>query len=258
MEKTDKALVHDQAVDSNEQPFLDHIIELRARILKSLGLLALFFIPIFFFAEEIYAFVAAPIMAYQPDGKMIATGVASPFFTPLMLSMYVALYVAMPFILHQAWAFIAPGLYLHEKKFAIPLLVSSILLFYTGSAFAYYAVFPLVFQFFAEFNVMNAVWMTDISAYLDFVIRLFFAFGIAFEVPIATLLLIWSGITTADSLADKRPYIVVGCFALGMLLTPPDVISQILLAVPMWLLFELGVWLARVTERHTNEPDPSG
>ena len=254
MAKTDKAIAHDEAVDSDEQPFLDHIIELRSRILKSLAFLVIFFVPLFFFAEEIFAFVAAPIMAYQPDGKMIATGVASPFFTPLMLTVYVALFVAMPFILHQAWSFIAPGLYLHEKKFAMPLLVSSIFLFYAGCAFAYYAVFPLVFQFFAEFNVMNAEWMTDISAYLDFVIRLFFGFGIAFEVPIATLLLIWSGIATADGLAAKRPYIIVGCFAVGMILTPPDVISQVLLAVPTWLLFELGVWLARVTEKHTNEP----
>ena len=254
MAKTDKALAHDEAVDSDEQPFLDHIIELRSRILKSLAFLVVFFVPLFFFAEEIFAFVAAPIMAYQPGGKMIATGVASPFFTPLMLSVYVALFVAMPFILHQAWSFIAPGLYLHEKKFAVPLLVSSIFLFYAGCAFAYYAVFPLVFQFFAEFNVMNAEWMTDISAYLDFVIRLFFGFGIAFEVPIATLLLIWSGLATADGLAAKRPYIIVGCFAVGMILTPPDVISQVLLAVPTWLLFELGVWLARVTEKHTNEP----
>ncbi len=255
MAKPDKVLDHDEAVDSNEQPFLDHIIELRARILKSLGYLVLFFVPIFYFATDIYAFVAAPIMEFQPDGKMVAIGVASPFFTPLALSIYVALFVAMPFILHQAWSFVSPGLYMHEKKFAVPLLASSILLFYAGCAFAYYAVFPLVFKFFASYATMNAVWMTDISSYLDFVVRLFFGFGLAFEVPIATLLLAWSGLTTADGMAAKRPYVIVGCFVLGMLLTPPDVISQVLLALPTWLLFELGVVLARLTERHSNEPE---
>ena len=176
---------------------------------------------------------------------MIATEVASPFLTPFKLALVLAIFLAIPVILHQCWAFVAPGLYSNEKKIALPLLVSSIILFYSGMAFAYYVVFPLVFGFFTSIAPAGVTIMTDINKYLDFVLKLFFAFGLAFEIPIATLLLLWTGATTVDSLKSKRAYVIVGCFILGMLLTPPDVISQILLAVPMWLLFELGIFFGR-------------
>jgi sec-independent protein translocase protein TatC len=241
---------HDAQVEANEQPFLDHIIELRRRILHALLVVVVLFFPIYFFANDIYQFVAAPLLAHLPvNSGMIATEVASPFLTPFKLAAVTAVFAAMPFILHQAWAFVSPGLYLHEKRFAMPLLVSSIILFYSGMAFAYFLVFPLVFEFFAAVTPVGVTMMTDINRYLDFVLKMFFAFGIAFEVPIAILLMVWSGLTTADNLRRKRPFIIVGCFVVGMLLTPPDIISQLLLAIPTWLLFEVGVYLARFVER---------
>lgn len=245
---------HDTAVDEHEQPFLDHIIELRQRILHSVLAVVVLFFPIYYFANDIYEFVAAPLMANLPSGEMIATEVASPFLTPFKLAAFTAVFTAMPYLLHQAWAFVSPGLYLKEKRFAMPLLISSIALFYLGVLFAYFLVFPLIFQFFAGVTPTGVTMMTDIGKYLDFVIKMFFAFGLAFEIPIATLLLVWSGITTPDALARKRPYIVVGCFVVGMLLTPPDVISQILLALPTWVLFEAGVMCARWT---TREEEPA-
>ena len=241
---------HDALVDADEQPFLSHIIELRSRILRALLVVLFLFFPIYYFANDIYGFVSAPLIAQLPDGgNMIATEVASPFLTPFKLSLFVALFAGMPFVLHQIWSFISPGLYLHEKRFAVPLLASSIALFYAGMAFAYFLVFPLVFQFFASVTPDGVTMMTDINRYLDFVLKMFFAFGLAFEIPIATLLLAWSGISSADSMANKRPYVIVGCFVVGMLLTPPDVISQLLLAVPTWLLFEVGIIFARMIER---------
>ena len=180
---------------------------------------------------------------------MIATEVASPFLTPFKLTLFTALFLVMPYVLYQVWSFIAPGMYRHEKRLALPLLGSSILLFYLGAAFAYFVVFPLIFGFFTSVAPDDVAIMTDINSYLNFVLKLFFAFGIAFEIPIAAILMIWAGITTPEALAAKRPYIIVGCFVFGMLLTPPDVISQSLLALPMWLLFEVGVYLGRVTTR---------
>jgi sec-independent protein translocase protein TatC len=210
----------------------------------------LLFFPLYYFANDIYSWVAAPLMANLPMGSnMIATEVASPFLTPFKLAMYSAVFLAMPVVLHQAWAFISPGLYLREKRFAAPLLVSSILLYYLGMLFAYYLVFPIVFKFFASVTPVGVTMMTDINKYLDFVISLFLAFGFAFEIPIATFLLVSTGITTTQQMAAKRPFVIVGCFAAGMLLTPPDVISQCLLAVPMWLLFEAGIVLARLAAR---------
>ena len=179
---------------------------------------------------------------------MIATGVASPFLTPFKLSLVLAIFMAIPVVLYQVWGFVAPGLYQKEKRIALPLLASSVLLFYAGAAFAYFAVFPLIFAFFTSVGPANVQVMTDINSYLDFVLKLFLAFGIAFEMPIAAVILIWTGVTSPDALAKKRPYIVVGCFIFGMLLTPPDVISQSLLAIPMWLLFELGVFFGRLLE----------
>lgn len=246
--------VHDQAVDADEQPFLTHLLELRSRIMRALLLVVVFFVPTFYFSDVIFGFVAAPLLAHLPnDGMMIATDVASPFLTPLKLAVLASVFFAVPFILHQAWGFIAPGLYLREKRFAVPLLVSSIALFYTGTAFAYFIVFPLVFQFFAAVNLEFVSWMTDISPYLDFIIKMFLAFGAAFEIPVATVLLVLTGISTPDSMAKKRPYIIVGCFLIGMLLTPPDMVSQVLLALPMWLLFEAGIILSRIIVRNRAE-----
>ena len=184
---------------------------------------------------------------------MIATQVASPFITPFKTALFMAFFVGVPFLLHQLWGFISPGLYRQEKRFAIPLLVSSTLLFYCGMAFAYYAVFPLAFSFFANVSPEGVPMMTDISAYLDFTLKMFFAFGIAFEIPVATLLLAWSGLATAKSMANARPYVIIGCFIVGMLMTPPDVISQLMLAVPTWLLFEIGVKLARFVDSDSRE-----
>lgn len=224
------------------QPLIEHLIELRSRILKSVLAVLIIFLPLFYFANPIYEYLAAPLMSYLPEGStMIATQVASPFLTPFKLTLVLAVFIAIPYILHQLWSFVAPGLYANEKRFAIPLLVSSVILFYTGMAFAFYAVFPLVFGFFTSIAPAGVAVTPDIHQYLDFVLKLFFAFGLAFEIPIATMLLVWSGATTVESLRSKRPYVVVGCFVVGMLLTPPDIISQVLLAFPMWLLFEFGI-----------------
>ena len=244
--------------DSTDQPLplVAHLTELRDRLLRALLAVLLVFICLFPFANEIYTFVSEPLRALLPPGtSMIATEVASPFLTPFKLTLVAAIFIAIPFVLYQVWSFIAPGMYRHEKRLAIPLLVSSIALFYAGAAFAYFVVFPLIFAFFTSVGPEGVTIMTDINSYLDFVLKLFFAFGLAFEIPIAAVLLIWSGITTADALARKRPYIIVGCFVLGMLLTPPDIISQSLLALPMWLLFELGVYFGRFIKRAGDPAD---
>jgi sec-independent protein translocase protein TatC len=233
---------------------MEHLLELRSRILRGMLFVLVIFFPLYYFANDIYLFVAEPLMANLPNnGNMIATDVASPFLTPFKLSIYGSIFIGMPFLLHQIWSFISPGLYLHEKRFAFPLLGSSIVLFYAGMTFAYYLVFPLIFKFFASAAPEGVTMMTDINRYLDFVLKMFFAFGFAFEIPIATVLLSWSGIATANGMAKNRPYVVVGCFVVGMLLTPPDVISQILLALPTWMLFELGIVFARLIEKKEGE-----
>ncbi len=237
-----------------QQPLVQHLIELRSRLLHTLLCILTIFCGLFYFSQDIYSFVAAPLQAILPaDSSMIATDVASPFLTPFKLTLFVSVFLAIPFVLYQIWSFIAPGLYQHEKRIAIPLFVSSVLLFYAGMAFAYFIVFPLVFGFFANAAPAGVTVMTDINSYLNFVLKLFFAFGLAFEIPIAIVLMIWSGVTSADSLAHKRPYIIVGCFVLGMLLTPPDVISQLLLAFPMWLLFEIGIICGRLKPQSSSE-----
>jgi sec-independent protein translocase protein TatC len=243
--------------DNTDQPLplVAHLTELRDRLLRALLAVLIVFIGLFPFANEIYAFVSEPLRALLPDGAtMIATEVASPFLTPFKLTLFTALFVAIPYVLYQVWSFIAPGMYRHEKRLAIPLLVSSVALFYAGAAFAYFVVFPLIFAFFTSVGPEDITIMTDINRYLDFVLKLFFAFGLAFEIPIAAVLMIWAGITTPEDLAKKRPYIIVGCFVFGMLLTPPDVISQSLLAIPMWILFEFGVFFGRFFQRATEEP----
>jgi len=250
----EETLKHDELVDSTEQPFLDHIIELRQRILRGLLAVLVLFFPIYYFANDLYGFVAAPLMAHLPNGgNMIATEVASPFLTPFKLAIFAAIFLGMPYLLHQIWSFVSPGLYKHEKHFATPLLLSSIVLFYTGVAFSYFLVFPLIFQFMAGVTPDGVTMMTDINRYLDFVLKMFFAFGFAFEIPIATLLLAWSGIASAKTMATKRPYVIVGCFIVAMLLTPPDVISQLMLAIPTWVLFEIGILFARLVEQRTEE-----
>ena len=207
-------------------PLVAHLTELRDKLLRALLAVLVVFICLFPFANEIYTFVSEPLRALLPEGAtMIATEVASPFLTPFKLTLMTALFLAIPYVLYQLWSFIAPGMYRHEKKLAIPLLASSVLLFYAGAAFAYYVVFPLIFAFFTSIGPQDITIMTDINSYLDFVLKLFFAFGLAFEIPIAALLLIWAGITTPENLAKKRPYIIVGCFVFGMLLTPPDIIQ---------------------------------
>jgi len=233
-----------------EQPFISHLVELRDRLLRMVVAIVLVFLVLFPFANEIYTFVAEPIRAQLPEGsQMIATQVASPFLTPFKLALVVAVFVAMPYLLYQLWGFVAPGLYTHEKRLGLPLLVSSILLFYLGMTFAYFVVFPLVFGFFTSVTPEGVAQMPDIAFYLEFVLKLFFAFGIAFEIPIATILLVAVGATTPEALAQKRPYVIVGVFVAGMLLTPPDVVSQTLLAIPMWLLFELGIFFSRFFQR---------
>lgn len=227
-------------------PLVQHLVELRNRLLYILAALLLVFIALLNFANDIYAYVATPLQKFLPDGaSMIATEVASPFLTPFKLTFFVAFIISVPFILYQIWGFLAPGLYRHEKKLVAPLIISSVLLFYGGIAFAYFIVFPLVFGFFASMAPEGVTVMTDIGSYLDFVLKLFVAFGVAFEIPIATVLMIRSGIMSADSLANKRPYVIVSCFIMGMFLTPPDVVSQLLLAIPMWLLFEAGLFLGK-------------
>lgn len=232
------------------QPLVAHLTELRDRLLKALLSVLVVFLCLFPFANEIYTFVSEPLRAILPAGSsMIATEVASPFLTPFKLTLFAALFISIPYVLFQIWSFIAPGMYRQEKRLAIPLLVSSVLLFYAGAAFAYFVVFPLVFAFFTSVGPTDVTIMTDINRYLDFVLKLFFAFGLAFEIPIVAVLLIWAGISTTESLKQKRPFIIVFCFVFGMLLTPPDVISQALLAIPMWLLFEVGVFFGRFIER---------
>jgi sec-independent protein translocase protein TatC len=229
-----------------EMTLVEHLVELRDRLLRVLLSVLLVLLVLFPFANDLYTLLAKPLLKHLPQGgSMIATEVASPFLTPFKLAIVLAIFISMPVALYQLWAFVAPGLYKHEQKLVFPLMVTSTVLFYLGMAFAYYVVFPLMFAFFNATVPDGVAIMTDISKYLDFVLKIFFAFGIAFEVPIATILVVWAGFTTPEALAAKRPYVIVGAFVLGMLLTPPDAISQTLLAIPMWILFELGVFFAR-------------
>nr|WP_036240155.1 twin-arginine translocase subunit TatC [Marinospirillum insulare] len=233
---------------------VEHLIELRTRVLRIFLSVLVVFLGLFYFANDIYLFISEPLRSILPVGaQMIATEVASPFLAPFKLTLFTAFLVSVPYILYQIWSFIAPGLYAHEKKLAFPLLGSSIVLFYAGMAFAYYAVFPLLFAFFTKAAPDGVAVMTDINAYLSFVLKLFFAFGVAFEIPVATVLLVLAGVTKVESLVAKRLYVILGCFVVGMLLTPPDIFSQTLLAVPMWLLFELGILISRLLPKVKEE-----
>ncbi|MDH5736196.1 MAG: twin-arginine translocase subunit TatC [Gammaproteobacteria bacterium] len=226
-------------------------MELRDRLLRMVLAVIILFAALFSFSEQIFSYFAQPLLALMPEGtSMIATGVTSPFLVPFKLVLMLSVLLALPYLLYQMWSFIAPGLYRHEKRLVAPLVFSSVLLFYCGIAFAYFVVFPLLFGFFIAIAPEGVSVMTDIGQYLDFILAIFFAFGIAFEMPVATFLLVHAGATTVESLAEKRPYIIVGVFVIGMLLTPPDVISQSLLAIPMWLLFEIGLLAARIVQKN--------
>lgn len=239
-----------------EQPFVAHLVELRDRLLRAVLVIIVLFLALISFSNDLYIFLAEPLINSLPQGaSMIATGVIAPFLTPFKLTLVVSIFAAIPFLLYQAWAFIAPGLYKKERRLAFPLIVSSTILFYMGMLFAYYVVFPLVFGFMATTTPDGVAQAPDISMFLDFAIKLFFAFGVAFEVPIATILVIWSGMTTAESLASKRPYVIVAAFVIGMLLTPPDIISQTLLALPMWVLFELGLIFSKMYKPNKNDAE---
>ena len=233
--------------NEKEQSLMDHLVELRDRLLHMVLAILIVFVALFGFSEDIFTIAAQPLLNLMPEGtSMIATGVTSPFLVPFKLVLLLSVLLTIPYLLHQIWAFIAPGLYSHEKRMATPLLISSVILFYCGIAFAYFVIFPILFGFFIGVAPEGVAVMTDIGQYLDFIIAIFLAFGIAFEVPVATFLLIAAGVTTADKLAGKRPYIIIGAFVIGVMLTPPDVISQSLLAIPIWLLFELGLIASRI------------
>ncbi|MDX1697249.1 MAG: twin-arginine translocase subunit TatC [Thiohalobacterales bacterium] len=254
MARTSKHDSAGEAVDDQEQPLISHLVELRDRLLRMVLAVAVVFLVLIPFSNKLFTMLSGPLLAHMPENtSMIAIEVASPFLTPFKLTLFLALFICIPFLLYQLWAFVAPGLYRHERRLVMPLLASSTVLFYAGAAFAYYVVFPLVFKFFTSTAPDGVAVMTDISRYLDFVLTLFFAFGAAFEVPIVTVLLVWTGMTTREGLRSKRPYIIVGAFVIGMLLTPPDVISQTLLALPMWILFELGLVFSGWFERHRGD-----
>ncbi len=250
--------------DSVEQdkPILEHLLELRSRLLRIVIAILLVFLALYPFSDQLFAWLSGPLRAVLPENaSMIAVKVASPFLIPMKLAFISAIFIAVPYILYQIWAFVAPGLYRHERRLVWPLLFSSTVLFYLGAVFAYFVVFPLVFGFFARVAPEGVLPMTDIGEYLDFVLTLFFAFGAAFEVPIAVILLVYTGATTRQSLKDKRPYVVVGAFVIGMLLTPPDVLSQVLLAVPICLLYEVGIlmsgWFTAKVRTDTEQPAAS-
>jgi sec-independent protein translocase protein TatC len=239
-----------------EGTLISHLLELRDRLIRAMIGVALVFMPCVFYSNQIFSFVAKPLKEKLPKGaSLIATGVMSPFTTPFKLSFYVALIIAMPYVLYQVWAFVAPGLYRHEKRFAIPLLASSILLFYIGMVFAYLFVFPVMFQFFTSSTPMGVAMMTDITSYLDFVVTMFFCFGIAFEVPIAVVLLVIMGIVRLEKLKASRGYVLIGIFIIAALLTPPDPVSQCVMAIPMYLLYEGGLVMARILLRMKRESE---
>jgi len=235
---------------NKEDSFISHLIELRNRLIRAVVAVVLVFVVLFPWANDLYSLLAQPLISKLPQGsQMIATGVASTFFIPLKVAMMTAFLIALPFVLYQMWAFIAPGLYQHERKLAMPLLVASVLLFFIGMAFAYFLVFPVVFGFLAGATPEGVNFAPDIGAYLDFVMTLFIAFGVTFEVPVVVILLVLTNIVSVAKLREARPYVVVGAFVIGAIFTPPDVISQIMLAIPMWLLYELGIVMAGILRK---------
>ncbi|MNO67099.1 Sec-independent protein translocase protein TatC [compost metagenome] len=248
----------DQPENDQEMPLVSHLTELRTRLLRCVIAVFVIFLGLLYFSQQIYTMASEPLRRFLPEGAtMIAIDPASAFLAPLKLTMIVAVLLSMPVILGQIWGFIAPGLYKHEKRIALPMLVASIILFYAGMAFAYFLVFPLMFHFFLGSAPAGVTPMTDINSYLDF-LTLLFAFGLTFEIPVATVLLVWVGIVNVEYLVKIRPYVIIGCFVVGMILTPPDPLSQTLLAVPMWMLFETGLLFSRLIRKRTpGEEDAS-
>ncbi|PCJ41665.1 MAG: twin-arginine translocase subunit TatC [Moraxellaceae bacterium] len=240
--------------NDGNQPLLAHIIELRDRLLRAIYSIGIIFCGLFYFANDIYEIVSKPIRDQLPEGStMIATDITATFFAPFKLTLMVSFFLAMPVLLHQTWKFISPGLYASEKRLAIPMLISSVLLFYAGIAFAHFIIFPVIMEFFTHIGPESVAITPDITQYLSISLKLFFAFGLAFEIPIAVMLVIWSGAASAASLSEKRPYIVIGCFVFAMLLTPPDPFSQSMLAIPMWMLFEVGLLFGRLVDKSKKE-----
>lgn len=236
--------------DDGSMPLVAHLVELRNRLIRVLAVLIVGFFALVYFRNELYALISAPLRELLPAGStMIATDVTAPFMAPFKLTFFVSLFLGVPYILHQLWGFVSPALYQHERRIAIPLLVSSVLLFYLGVAFAFFITLPAILGFFTRIGPEDVALMTDINLYLDFVLKLFLVFGFTFEIPVAVFLLISSGIVSSDSLIDKRRYVIVGCFFVAMFLTPPDALSMAMLAVPMWLLFEAGLFLGRLMEK---------
>lgn len=243
---------------ATSQPFVEHLIELRSRLIRGLLVIAILLVPLVYFSNNIYEFVAEPLLKHLPEDSrsgLIVTDITAAFLTPFKLSFFSAIFIGMPFLLYQLWSFIAPALYKNEKSLALPIFASSIILFYAGVAFAYYVVMPMIFGFFTAVAPTAVTVMPDITKHLNLVIKLFFAFGLAFEIPVATVILIIAGVMSPDSLAKKRPYVIVSCFVVGMMLTPPDIFSQAMLAIPMWLLFEVGVFFGRMAIKG-REPEP--
>ena len=247
----------DQKNSMEKLPLVQHLIELRRSLLRSVIAIVVFFVVLFPFADEIYNFIAAPIVQAIPGSNLIAIGVISPFLTPLKMSLILAIYIAMPYLLYQLWMFVAPALYRHEKRLILPLIVSSTLLFYAGLVFSFYIVFPVIFGFLAGVGPDSVNFAPDIQYYLDFILKVSFAFGVAFEVPVVTILLIIFGVTTPQKLKKNRSYIIVGSFVIGMILTPPDVISQFLIAIPIWLLFETGLIFSSFFRVHESDKQRS-
>ncbi|MDZ7924242.1 MAG: twin-arginine translocase subunit TatC [Marinagarivorans sp.] len=233
--------------EQEAQPLVEHLVELRNRLVKGVGAIFIVFISLIYFARDIYNIVAQPLMkALDGSSSMIATDVTATFLTPFKLTFFVSIFIAMPYLLYQIWAFIAPALYRQEKRLAKPLFLSSVLLFYAGIAFAYFVVLPPIFIFFKAITPDGVALMPDITTFLDLVMKMFFAFGLAFEIPVATVILVTAGIISPEDLAKKRPYVIVACFVIAMLMTPPDVLSQTLLAIPMWALFEIGIFFGKL------------
>lgn len=246
------------AADDAQQSLISHLVELRGRLLKAVAAVLVVLVTLLPFANKLYGWLALPLVSHLPQGgTMIATEVASPFFTPLKLAFYVALFIAIPVVLYQLWAFVAPGLYRHEKRLAVPILVSSVLLFYLGCAFAYFFVLPAVFKFMTAIAPAGVAVMPDIAHYLSFVLGLFFAFGLCFEVPVVLVILVATRIVSIGQLAESRRYAIVGAFAIAAVLTPPDVLSQTMLAVPMIILYEVGIIGARMLSRADSQSSPT-
>jgi len=244
---TDEGGKEDKLVEGT---LLSHLVELRDRLMRSMIATGIMAIPCLYFANDLFAMMTEPLRRQLPAGSnMIATSVVAPFMTPFKLGLLAAVFFAMPFILYQLWAFVAPGLYRNERRFALPLLVSSVLLFYLGACFAYFLVFPLMFQFFISTTPAGVSMMTDMTQYLDFVVLLFFAFGLAFEIPIATVLLVRTGLVRTESLGKKRGFVMLGIFVVAAIITPPDAVSQTMMAIPMYILYEAGILLSRLLVR---------